>query len=91
MPTYCILVVVNQGEDLPSVKNHSDYVNAKGKYDIVEFITDCCKYFKYLYNVAVGQLEPHITTGQDGYLSHPNISRNTANNFQILVMEKSSN
>ena len=48
VPTYCI------------GKNNAYCVNAKGKYDIVEFLTDHCKDFKYLYNVNVGQLAPHI-------------------------------
>ena len=37
-------------------------MNTKGKYDKVEFLTDHRKDFKYLCNVAVGQLEPQITT-----------------------------
>ena len=60
--TYLVRVVVNRGADLTSGKNHVDHVNAKGKYDIIEFLTDHNEDFKYLYSFSVGKLALHITT-----------------------------
>ena len=96
VPTYFIGVVANRGSDLPMGKNHSDYVNTNGKYDIVEFITDHCKDLKYLYNVAVGKLAPPITTEVDCeylftmafHISHQKHSRTTVETFEILVIAK---
>ena len=71
-------------------------MNAKGKYDIVEFLIDHCKAFKSLYCFDVGKLELQKTTeldceslfSQAGHLSHTNCSRTTPDNFERLVMEK---
>ena len=64
VPNYSIGAVLNWGEDLPLGKN-VDYVNAKGNYDIVEFLIDHCEAFKSLYNFAVGKLELQKTTELD--------------------------
>ena len=93
--TYGIERVINLGADLSLGKNHAHYVNAKGKYDIVEFLTDHCGDFKYLYNFAVGGFAPHIKTkvgleslfSQSFHILHPNHSRTTADTFEMLVME----
>ena len=70
-------------------------MNAKGKYDIVDFLTDIWKYFKYLYNVAVGKLAPHITTevdceslfSQNGHISQTNNSRTTAETLKYWLSQ----
>ena len=93
-PNCCIGSVVNRGKYFPSGKNHTDYVNAKGKYDIVGFITDHCEDFKFVYNFSVGKQALHITTevyceylfSQAGHLLHPNCIRTIAETFEILVM-----
>ena len=71
-------------------------MNGKGKYDKIEFLTNHCKDFKYLYNVAVGKFAPHITCEVDckylfshpDHISHPNSSMTMVENFVRLVMEK---
>ena len=71
-------------------------MNAKGKYDTVEFRTNNLEDLKYLYNVAMGELSLRKTTevdcdylfGRSGHIYHPNCSKTTVETFDILVIEK---
>ena len=77
-------------------KNHTNSVNSKGQYDIIEFLTDHREDFKYIYNVSVGKFESRVTTqidceslfSQAVHLAHPNCNRTTVKIFEMLVMSK---
>ena len=66
------------------------------KYDIVESLTDHREDLKYLYNLAVGELAPHILPelycdslfSQVGNILHTNCSITTVDTFGRLVREK---
>jgi hypothetical protein len=39
-PILWISKVIQKGDDLPSGKNHADYIDPNGKYDIVKYMQD---------------------------------------------------
>ena len=88
--------VLKRGKNLPSGKNHADYVDGKGYYNIVQFLEDHEKYFPGLFQVGVGQLSPHITTevdceclfSQAGHLSDPTRASTKIRTFERLVIAK---
>ena len=85
-----------RSKNLPSGKNHADYIDENGNYDIVLFFIDHKLVFPNLSKVVLGQLAPHITTevdceslfSQAGHLSNPNWNRTVAETFERLVMLK---
>lgn len=88
--------VISKGENLPTGKNHADYINKSGKYDLVQYIQDHMEVFPSLSKVFIGTLAPHITTevdceslfSQAGHAAHPNRNRTVAETFERLVMGK---
>ena len=95
-PVFGIGPVRIRGIDLPSGKNHADYIDGNGNYDIVCFLKDHIDKFPALFKVVVGQLAAHITTGVDceslfsqaGHLSKPRQNRTTCETFERLVISK---
>ena len=53
--------ITERGKDLPSDKNHADYVDKNGFYDIIKIQLDYKALFPAVFNVAVSQLSPHLT------------------------------
>ena len=51
--------------DIPSGKNHADYIDSKGYYDIIEYNLDHQKSSPAMGVTAVGKLGPHLTTEVD--------------------------
>ena len=45
-------------------KNHADYMGEKGRYDIVSYLNDFSDRFPALSHVGIGQLCPHVSTGE---------------------------
>ena len=88
--------VIGKEEDLPSGKNHADYINKKGKHDIVQYFQDHAEAFPSLSKIFIRTLAPHITTevdceslfSQAGHAAHPNRNRTVAETFERLVMAK---
>ncbi len=74
--------VIEKGENLPTGNNHADYIDIKGKYDIVRYFQDHGDVFPNLSKFFIGSLAPHITTdtevdcesffSQAGHAAHPN-------------------
>jgi hypothetical protein len=72
--------VIQKGDDLPSGKNHADYIDPKRKYDIVRYMQDHKENFFGMSKAFIGTLAPHITTevdceslfSQAGHAAHPN-------------------
>jgi len=96
-PVLVIGEVISKGEDLPSGKNHADYIDKKGYYDVVKCLQDHkTSEFKGLSKVFIGTLAPHITTevdceslfSQAGHAAHPNRNRTVAETFERLAMGK---
>ena len=60
-------------------KNHANYINGMGYYDVVKYIGDHSLDFLSLNSVFVGEIAPHLSTEVDcksifsmaGYKSHP--------------------
>ena len=86
-PVLVIGEVISKGYNLPSGKNHADYIDKKGKYDVAKYLQDHkASNFKGLSEVFIGILAPHITTEVDceslssqvGYSAHPNCNRTVA-------------
>ena len=48
--------------NFPSGKNHADYIDKHGYYDIVKMLEDHKEIFTGIDNVGVGQYVPYITT-----------------------------
>ena len=88
--------VLKRGIDLPSGKNHADYIDKKGVYNIVQFQLDHEKLFPAVYNVGVGQLSSHLTAEVDcetlfshaGNISDPLRSSTKVTTFERLVIAK---
>ena len=95
-PVLSLGEVVKSGKNLPSGRNHADYIQHNGNYDVVSFFNDHKTNFPHLSKVVIGQLAPHITTevdceslfSQAGHLSHPNRNRTVAETFEHMTMAK---
>ena len=95
-PIFSLQKVKAKGTNLPSGKNHTDYIKDNGNYDIVLFFIDHKSVFPSLSKVLLGQLAPRITTevdckslfSQAGHLSNTNWNRTVAKTFEHLVMLK---
>ena len=96
LPILAIGEVIKKGDNLPSGKNHANYIDKKGTYDIVGYMEHHKSMFRGLANVFVGQLAPHITTEvnceslfiQAVHAAQPNHNRTVAETFEWLVMSK---
>ena len=77
-------------------KNHADYVDKDGRYDIVKYLLDMQKIFPSISNVGIGQYAPHITTevdceslfSQAGFLTEARRSRTDLRMYERLVVGK---
>ena len=97
-PVYAMGPVKVKGENLPGKgkHNHADYVDRKGYYDIVKYLTHHNDIFPALYLVGVGQLCPHISTEVDceslfseaGFLSSPRRANTSIRMYERLVVGK---
>jgi len=95
-PTIALGPVKKRGKDLPSGKNHADYINKKGVYDIVKFQLDHKDLFPAVFHVGVGQLSSHLTSEVDceslfshaGHISDPLRSSTKVRTFERLVIAK---
>jgi len=52
MPEIIVGPVEENGEDLPSGKKMGEYVNEKGRMDVLKFFEDHKKYFPTLWIIA---------------------------------------
>ena len=94
-PIIAIGPVVKCGKNLPSGRNHGDYVNGEGSYDIVAFFQDHCKQLPGLNN-AMGKVAPHSTSeanceslfSESGHLAKPHMNRTANETFERLVIAK---
>jgi hypothetical protein len=57
--------VIFKQDDLPSGKNHADYIDEKGKYDIVKYMQDHKEIFFGTSRAFNGTIAHHITTEAD--------------------------
>ena len=88
--------MIKTGDNLPSGKNHANYIDKKVTYHIVGYMEHHKSMFRGLANVFVGQLAPHITTEvnceslfiQAVHAAQPNHNRTVAETFEWLVMSK---
>ena len=99
-PVYGLVPVAvvsgGRGKDLPSKRNHADYVEGNGNYDIVKYLVDHKKEFPALHSVGVGELCPHLSTEVDceslfslaGFKSHPRRTQTDICNYERLVVTK---
>jgi hypothetical protein len=75
--------VEENGNDLPSDKNLGDYVNEKGRMDVLKFFEDHKKYFPTLWIIAQREAARRVVEvgceqeffGLSGYISSPRRSR----------------
>ena len=95
-PSIALGPVTKRGKDLPSGKNHADYINKKGVYDIVKFQLDHKDLFPAVFHVGVGQLSSHLSSEVDceslfshtGHISDPLRSSTKVRTFERLVIAK---
>ena len=97
-PVYAFGPVKERGVNLPGKghRNHADYVDKKGYYDIAKYLDDMKTKFPSISNVGTGQLCPHISTevdceslfSQAGFMSHPRRARTNLRMYERMVMCK---
>eukprot|EP00956_Cyclotella_meneghiniana_P017543 scaffold28760_cov36-Cyclotella_meneghiniana.AAC.2 len=96
-PVYGIDPVTKPGKNLDRRgKNHADYIDKNGGYDIVRYLTDFADRYPSLNHIGIGQLAPHVTTEVDceslfivsGFLSHPRRALMGIRTYERLVMGK---
>lgn len=93
-PVYTFGPVVKRRNDLPSNKNLADYIDGKGRFDFVKYLTDHKKRFPACFNIGVGQISPHISTevdceslfSQAGFLADSRRNRSEIRFYERLVM-----
>ena len=95
-PIYAFGPVIEKGENLPGGRNLADYVDHKGHFDLVRYVTDLKAKFPTLNRVIVGQVAPHISTevdveslfSQSGFLADPRRSKMGHKYYERLVFTK---
>jgi len=96
-PVYEIGPVKRKGKNLDNKKrNHADYINEKGGYDIVRYLNDFSDRFPAISHIGIGQLCPHISTEVDceslfstaGFMSHPQRANTDIQTYERLVKGK---
>jgi hypothetical protein len=95
-PIYAIGEVIAAGKNLPSKRNHAEYIDKTGHYNIVKYLQDHQAQFPAVYHVGVGQLCPHISTevdceplfSQAGFLADARRSRTNFRFYERLVITK---
>jgi hypothetical protein len=81
------------GKDLPSEKNLGDYVNEKGRMDVLKFFEDHKKYFPTLWIIAQREAARRVVEvgcerffGLSGYISSPRRSRLGVRTYERVAM-----
>jgi hypothetical protein len=95
-PIYAFGPVIEKGENLPGGRNLADYIDHKGHFAIVRYVTDHKAKFPTLNKVIVGQVAPHISTevdveslfSQSGFLANPRRSKLGNKYYERLVFTK---
>ena len=95
-PVYSFGPVVSRGKNLPSKKNHADYVSSSGYYDFVKMLEYHKSYFPAIHSVLVGQAAPVLHTEVDceglfntaGHINHPKRALTAIRNYERLVTGK---
>ena len=95
-PIYAFGEVIAAGNNLPSKRNHAEYIDKAGHYDIAKYLLDHRDQFPAVYHVGVGQLCPHISTevdceslfSQAGFLADARRSNTNFRFYERLVITK---
>ena len=97
-PVYCIGPVTERGSLLPSGRNHADYIDKTGYYDLGQYLVDHKeeKYFPAIASVGNGECLAHTTAevdceslfSQAGYLSQPKRAQTNVRKYERLVVSK---
>ena len=64
-PIYAFGPVIEKRENLPGGRNLADYIDHKGHFAIVRYVTDLKAKFPTFNKIIVGQVAPHISTEVD--------------------------
>jgi hypothetical protein len=85
--------VEKRGENLPSGNNISDYLDAKGRMDLLAFFKDHQQQFPNLFIVIQREIARRVTEagcerffGQSGYVSQPRRSQLGVRNYERLAL-----
>ena len=85
--------LINRGEDLPSKKNLADYLDKKGRIDLLEFFNDHKDRFPNLFTIVQREASRRAVEvgcerffGLSGYISQPRRSRLNVRNYERLAM-----
>jgi hypothetical protein len=85
--------VEENGKDLPSGKNLGDFVNEKGKMDVLKFFEEHKKYFPTLWIIAQHEVARQVVEvgceqffGLSGYISSPRRSRLGVRTYKRVAM-----
>jgi hypothetical protein len=95
-PIYAMGEVITPGINLPSKKNHAQYIDKSRHYDIVSYLYDHKKIFPGIFHVGVGQICPHVSMevdceslrSQAGFLADTHRSRTLVCFYEHLVISK---
>jgi hypothetical protein len=95
-PVFSIGKVINPGRNLPSTKNHAQYIDESGHYDLVSYLSDHKGLFPAIYHVGIGQISPHVSTevdceslfSQAGALANSRRARTNVRYYERLVIIK---
>jgi hypothetical protein len=85
--------LIDRGEDLPSKKNLADYLDKKGRIDLLEFFNDHKDRFPNLFTIVQREASRRAVEvgcerffGLSGYISQPRRSRLNVRNYERLAM-----
>jgi hypothetical protein len=85
--------VEENGKDLPSGKNLEDYVNEKGRMDVLKFFKEHKKYFPTLWIIVQHEAAGQVVEvgcerffGLSGYISSPRRSRLGVRTYERAAM-----
>ena len=95
-PVLAIGPVKKRGKDLPSRRNHANYVGARGYYDLTNFMIDHKRELPALSNTFLGKLAPYGTSESDceslfsesGHLAKPHMNRINVETFERMCLAK---
>ena len=85
--------VVARGEDLPSKKNHADYIDSNGRFDVLSFFDDHQRLFPTLFIMAQRMASRRVVEvgcerffSLSGYISCPRRTRLGVRTYERLAM-----
>jgi hypothetical protein len=95
-PVYSFGPVVKRGKNLPSKRNHADYVSKSGYYDFVKMLEAHKDIFPAIHSVLVGEAAPVLHTEVDceglfntaGHINHPKRALTAIRHYERLVVAK---